>query len=148
MPGVGGWIRGYRVGGGLPVLTRKWCCWPSYSSPWSARTSNRHSCSYLHRRATGPFAREFRAVCSAPSCLHNTHFPGRTQSAAAIPQRAWVERAQHASKDDSMTSVTDPRSGSYMQRSNGHNKSTLTSTAVAQGVRITSHTDVYLTHIQ
>lgn len=76
-----GWIWGCRVAGGLSVLTRKWCCWPSYSLPWSGRTSNLHSCSYLHRRATGSFEREFWALCSALHSLHDAHFPRNRDSA-------------------------------------------------------------------
>lgn len=79
--GVGGWIGGCRVGGGLSILTRKWCCWPSYSLPWSGRTSNLHSCSYLQRRISGSFEREFWALCSALHSLHDAHFPKNRNSA-------------------------------------------------------------------
>lgn len=81
VPGVGGWIRGCGVACGSSVLTRKGCCWPSYSLPWSGRTSNLHSCSYLHRRATGSFKREIWALCSALHSLHDTHFPKKHNSA-------------------------------------------------------------------
>lgn len=81
VPGVGGWIRGCGVGDGSSVLTRKWCCWPSYSLPWSGRTSDLHSCSYLHRRATGSFKREFWALCSALRSLHDAHFSNKHNSA-------------------------------------------------------------------
>lgn len=80
VPKVGGWIGECRLGGGSSVLTRKWCCWPSYSLPWSGWTSDLHSCSYLHRRATGSFYGEFWALCSALHRLNDVHFPKKHNS--------------------------------------------------------------------